>query len=370
MKRLFSILLCLSIQLPFVLQTANAEPHTDYYPRPIPMGVSISTTPTSPFIFAGALGVLLCIFSLPHLGTFHIVALMAGLMYFALRTAETPYLSLLGDITPPEQRGTASAVMNLIGVFGLIAYFIIGAIIWEKHPTATFRMVGIVHFGLLLLAITLLKEPQAPLKKSSESVGPIGYLKSVMEETNVLKFYSAQFFWWFGFWMVSAFAALFIVQKLGATQNSANIVFMVFTIVAIVCMLPVGMLADRFGRKGILTVMLAFWGISEILVGFSQNLTHAYITVALTAIPYAAILVVGLAYVLDLIPPKRTAEFVGISIISVAVAQIFGPLLGGLLIDNLGYRTIFPVAAVFMFIGLILLQFVHPRQESNQPPID
>lgn len=315
----------------------------------------------SPFILFGALGVLLCVVSLPHLGAFRIVALMAGLMYFSLRIAETPYMSLLPDMTPPEQRSTASGVMNLVGAFGLIFYFIIGSIIWEEHPTATFRMVGIVHVGLIALAIFLLKEPQVPFEKRSPGAGSLGYLDSVLKEGNVLKFFLAQFFWWFGFWMVSAFAALFIVQELGATQNRAYLVLMAFTVVAIVFMLPMGILGDRFGRKGILTFMIGLWAVSEVVVGFSQNLTHAFILVPLTAIPYAAIMVVGLAYVLDLIPPERTAEFMGLSIISVAVAQIFGPVLGGWLIDTYGYRSIFSAAAGFMVVGGIVLQFVRPR---------
>jgi MFS family permease len=148
----------------------------------------------------------------------------------------------------------------------------------------------------------------------------------------------------------------------------AYLVLMVFTIIAIAFMLPLGILGDRFGRKGILTLMIAFWALSEITVGLSQNLTHAFITVGLTAIPYAAMMVVGLAYMLDLIPPERTAEFLGLSIISVAIAQIFGPLLGGWLIDTFGYRSIFPTTAAFMIVGLILLQFVRPRQESNPLP--
>ncbi len=316
----------------------------------------------SPFVLFGAFGVLLCVVSLPHLGTFRIVALMAGVMYFSMRIAETPYISLLPDMTPPEQRSTASGVMNLVGALGLILYFIIGSVIWEEHPAATFRMVGIVHFGLIALAVLLLKEPGVPYEKHSSGTGALSYLKSVTKEINVLKFFVAQFFWWSGFWMVSAFAALFIVQELGATQNMAYLVLMAFTIVAIAFMLPMGMLGDRFGRKGILTLMLAFWAVSEVAVGFSQTLTHAFITVPLTAIPYAGIMVVGLAYVLDLIPQERTAEFMGLSIISVAVAQIFGPLLGGLLIDVLNYRAIFPAAAVFMIVGGILLQFVRPRE--------
>jgi MFS family permease len=108
------------------------------------------------------------------------------------------------------------------------------------------------------------------------------------------------------------------------------------------------------------------WAVAQIVVGFSQNLTHALLTVGISAIPFAGVMVVGLAYMLDLVPRNRTAEFVGFSVISVAAAQIVGPLIGGKLIDELGYRSIFPAAALSMVVGLVILQFVSARQ-SSQP---
>ena len=83
--------------------------------------------------------------------------------------------------------------------------------------------------------------------------------------------------------------------------------------------------------------------------------------VGVSAIPFAGVMGVGLAYMLDLVPRSRTAEFVGFSVISVAVAQILGPLIGGSLIDSLGYRSIFPAGAVSMVVGAITLQFIRPR---------
>jgi len=73
------------------------------------------------------------------------------------------------------------------------------------------------------------------------------------------------------------------------------------------------------------------------------------------------VMAVGLAYMLDLVPRGRTAEFVGFSVISVAAAQLVGPLIGGKLIDVVGYRSIFPAAAAAMLAGLIILQFVSAR---------
>jgi MFS family permease len=122
------------------------------------------------------------------------------------------------------------------------------------------------------------------------------------------------------------------------------------------------MLGDRFGRRGVLSALVACWAVAQIVIGFSQNLTHALLTVGISAIPFAGVMGVGLAYMLDLVPRNRTAEFVGFSVISVAVAQIIGPLIGGKLIDLVGYRSIFPAAAAAMVVGLIMLQFVTPRK--------
>jgi MFS family permease len=318
-----------------------------------------------PYIFLGFLGVFLCLLGLPRAAAFGVVALLSGWMYFALRFAETPYLSLLPDITPPEQRSTASGVMHLLGALGLIGCFLVSSRLWDEHPNAVFLLVAFGSFGFVLLAMALIEEPPASAREPTASAGPLGYLRSISEETQALRFFAAQFSWWLGFWMVSSFSALFVVEELKVEEGSSFLVLAVFSVVATLFMLPLGMLGDRFGRKGVLSALVACWAVSQIVIGFSQNLTHALLTVGLSAIPFAGVMGVGLAYMLDLVPPKRTAEFVGFSVISVAVAQIIGPLIGGKLIDVVGYRSIFPAAATAMAVGLIILQLVSARPRES-----
>ena len=56
MNRIRTTVVVLVFQAVVFYGTAQAQSHTDYYDRPIPMGVSISTTPSTPFIFAGTAG--------------------------------------------------------------------------------------------------------------------------------------------------------------------------------------------------------------------------------------------------------------------------------------------------------------------------
>jgi len=318
-----------------------------------------------PYVFLGFLAVFLCVLGLPHMPTFGIVALVSGAMYFALRFAEIPFLSLLPDITPPRQRSTASGVMNLLGSLGMMACFGMSFAIWDDHPIALFRLVALISFGMVLLSIALIREPESAREPSQKPANPLDHLRSIAEESDALRFFSAQFFWWLGFWMVSTFATLFVVEELKVAEGKSFLVLLPFTVVATLSMLPLGILGDRYGRKGILSWSVALWAAAEILVGLSQNLTHAIVTVAISAIPFASIMGVGYAFMLDLIPEERTAEFVGLSVISIAAAQILGPMIGGVLIDELGYRSIFPGAAALMLTGFVILQFVSPRSRES-----
>jgi len=104
----------------------------------------------------------ICMLSLPHIHVYGIVALVSTLMYLSLVSGKTPYMAFLPDMVPPEQRSTASGVMNLLGSVGLIAYYILGTAVWDTHRTAVFYTVGLLPFALMLLTIALIKYKLKP----------------------------------------------------------------------------------------------------------------------------------------------------------------------------------------------------------------
>ena len=173
-----------------------------------------------------------------------------------------------------------------------------------------------------------------------------------------MRFLAAHFFWWLAFWMVSTFVTLFGVEVFQVNEGTSMLAPLTFSVVSTLMVLPLGILGDRFDRKKILSCMIAFWAGVQILMALSQNFVHLLIVQGLSGIPFAAMMGVGYAFYLDLIPEKRTAEFVGIYIISMAAPQIFGPMIGGKLIDTVGYRSIFPIASVFLLVGLVIFQFI------------
>jgi MFS family permease len=130
--------------------------------------------------------------------------------------------------------------------------------------------------------------------------------------------------------------------------------------------IPLGMLGDRVDRKRLLMWMFVFMTALTFLLAFTRNFAEAMIIYGLAGIPTAASLVVGYAFFLDLVPEKRIEEFVGINMITWAAPQAVSPLIGGYLIDTWGYRSMFPAAAGFMVIGLIIFPFI----QVASPQID
>jgi Na+/melibiose symporter-like transporter len=113
-----------------------------------------------PYILFGILFAVLCILALPFRSSFVVVTLIAAVMYFSLRFAETPYRALLPDVTPPEQRSTASGTMNLLGSLGMIIYFFIASQIWDFHPKAVFMSVAFTLLIFVFIAVFLIREPK------------------------------------------------------------------------------------------------------------------------------------------------------------------------------------------------------------------
>lgn len=324
----------------------------------------------SPYIFIGMLGLLLCVAVLPHFEAFGVVALVSGLMYFFISFAQAPYMSLLPDVTPPEQRGTASGVMNLLGSIGLIMYFIVGLGIWDKNPIPVFYIVAVVSFAATMVTIVLVKEHTIADEGTPGTFDFVTHLKATSKETEAMKFLAASFCFWLSFWMVFTFFTLFCVEVHNVSEGRSMLAPLAYSIVSTIMVLPLGMLGDRLDRRKILSFMLGLSVVFHLLMMVSRNFTDVLIIQALIGIPCAAMMGVGYAFFLDLIPEERTAEFVGFYIISMAAPQIFGPMLSGKLIDVLGYHSIFPVAAAFLVIELIILQFIRPAPAKADAPSD
>jgi EmrB/QacA subfamily drug resistance transporter len=116
-----------------------------------------------------------------------------------------------------------------------------------------------------------------------------------------------------------------------------------------------GSLSDLFGRKRILNFGLIGFGIASVLCAVAPNSTSLIIFRALQGIAGALLVPSSLAIIMSTFSGAQQGKAVGSWTAWTGIAFIFGPLAGGLIVDNSSWRWIFAINVIPIAITMYLL---------------
>ncbi|HUX35613.1 MAG TPA: DHA2 family efflux MFS transporter permease subunit, partial [Candidatus Paceibacterota bacterium] len=122
-----------------------------------------------------------------------------------------------------------------------------------------------------------------------------------------------------------------------------------------------GKLGDTIGRKKVYMLGFGLFIFGSVLAGFAWNFTSMIVFRIIQAIASSADYPTAMAIVATTFKNnKRRAQALGIWSSAFAASAIMGPLLGGPLIDNFGWRSIFflnlPVGIVGMLMASVFIR--------------
>lgn len=128
-----------------------------------------------------------------------------------------------------------------------------------------------------------------------------------------------------------------------------------FLLAAAIFAVPFGRVADIHGMKKIFTYGIIIFTVASLFCALSPS---SYILIAsriLQGIGSAMIFVTGLAIITSVYPPQHRGKAIGINVAAVYIGLSVGPVLGGMMTQYLGWRSIFLLMIPF---GLIVLAIV------------
>ncbi len=307
---------------------------------------------------------------------------MLGLMTigsFFLAVAMDPYISLLADLFPPAHRGRVGGFIGLTNAVGVIAFSLMALFLWKDNEWLVFALsvaILLLTFGFTFL--TVKEPPVQPYPERPEPVRTVKlslidrattYTKDLLHYPEAAKYVGALSLFWLGTGGAVPFVTLFGQEVLGARGGQEFLLPLAFVIVSAIFSIPAGLLSDRFGKKTVLTIGLAIYGVGALLGSQSTDLVQATLALALIGLGNAGTVPLN-PLLTEVIPRKRTAEFIGLGSAVWSFVQPAGSALAGLVVGISGlfvsqhdtYRWAFVFAGVMVILAAIFLQKVHPER--------
>jgi len=129
-----------------------------------------------------------------------------------------------------------------------------------------------------------------------------------------------------------------------------------------------GSLSDQWGRRPVLLVSLAAFGLNYLLMAFAPSLVWLFLAQGLAGI-FGATPSTAAAYIADVSAPEERPRLFGLMGASFGVGFMLGPVIGGLLVE-IGLSVPFFAAAGLALVNVLYGAFVLPESltpELRQP---
>ncbi|MCA9908665.1 MAG: MFS transporter, partial [Anaerolineae bacterium] len=159
-----------------------------------------------------------------------------------------------------------------------------------------------------------------------------------------------------------------LTQVFTASFQEAQWIVLAYLLATTALIVSVGRFGDIIGRRRLLLTGIFLFIVASILCGVTTALWLLIVGRAVQGLGAAIMLAITLAYVGETVPKAKTGSVMGLLATMSAIGTALGPLLGGILIDGLGWRAIFliniPLGVVSFFLAYRFLT-VDRREAGN-----
>jgi EmrB/QacA subfamily drug resistance transporter len=146
-----------------------------------------------------------------------------------------------------------------------------------------------------------------------------------------------------------------IAATFGADAITLNWVMNGFLLAAAILSVPFGRVCDIYGRKKIFAYGIIIFTLGSALCAISPSIESLIVFRVIQGIGTAMIFVTALAIITSVFPPKERGRAIGINVAAVYTGMSLGPVLGGIITQYLGWRSLFILMIPFGILVLFLV---------------
>lgn len=135
-------------------------------------------------------------------------------------------------------------------------------------------------------------------------------------------------------------------------------------------LLITGRLGDRFGPKRIYLIGLVIFTLASLWCGFAGDISMLIAARAVQGLGAALMTPQTMAVITRIFPPNQRGAAMGLWGAVAGIATLVGPILGGVLVDSLGWEWIFFVNVPVGIVAFAMAVWLVPNLETHQHRFD
>ena len=302
---------------------------------------------------------------------------------FAYQAALIYYDALLPDVARPIARGRLSGVGVALGYCGTltVGVLLLAGVSTDADGRATPSTFILVAGLFLLFAAPLFLTVREQVRHGTpfragdalRSWAQLGTtVRHAAETPGLLRFIVARFFYSDPVNTAIAVMSAFAVNAVGFTEGQALQVLLVLTVVAVLASFGWGVLADRWGPRRTLFLVLGTWAVGLTIITLVLATIPFLIAGALLGAGLGGVGVVDRLMLLRLSPPERVGEMFGLYGLVGKFSAVMGPIAYGIIVstllaslDRAAYQVAIASLFALLLVGLVILRGVPEGDPQN-----
>ena len=331
----------------------------------------------TPFIIGGTAAAVFFMMMLPFADQnklFPLFVIALGLTLISMALYRSPAVALMPDLTPKPLRSSANAVINLMGAIGGVYTLALISLLVKKEQNPSYLPVFLGVAAIMIVAVVALvlttKEKELAAKIAAEYPEEDDDADTVQENVvtgelpkevkRSLKFILTSIFLWFTAYnaVTTAFSRYAVTVWKMEGGGYANCL-LIATVAAIISYIPIGSLSSKFGRRkmvmGGLVLMLISYTAAFFYTSYHASVIFFF---ALIGMGWASVGVNSLPMVVEMSKGSDIGKYTGLYYTFSMTAQIFTPVVSGLLLQYVSYKTLFPYSMFFVICALFTMSQV------------
>ena len=286
------------------------------------------------------------------------------------------WISVLGGIMSPGRRPVVNGVRwALSGVFTAIFVAIFGQLLdvpWLPFPL-NYQVMFLISAASLYGAIILVSRIEMPLNYEHATSVSLPWhkmlsnlLAPIMHNATFMRYIGATFILRLGIAMPVALYSIFWVRNLQASDSIIGLRTTAGQIALVIGYLLLGRVASRRGHRKILLMSAVGLGLYPIATALSPNAYWLAPAALLWGFSSSGINISFFEILFETMPPDKRPSFAAIYTIFGNLANVVGPLLGALLMAQLGIQAAFLIAGALHVISAALCWWMGVGVKADQ----